>query len=192
MRVICVVGDSGTGKTRLIERLAVHPVFSGVRLALLKRTHHDLDWHPAGKDSTRFWETGVAAVGVVDPGQSVCFSRTRATRSATGGGAIEDEVLRQTRELARAAGQMRGRADFTIAEGFASAVAPKIWLVTRPPSPDRRGPPPGTRLIATVADLIPAWSGAFAEDDVRGRDDVEALASGALRYAVTLEDILPV
>ena len=75
MRILCFTGDSGAGKTTLIERLLSHLPLDPASVGILKHTHHRLDWHPPGKDTTRFWQTGVGSVAVVDPAQIACFQR---------------------------------------------------------------------------------------------------------------------
>lgn len=80
MRVLCVVGESGSGKTSLIERIVSHLPRDGANVGLLKHTHHHMNWHPPGKDSTRFWHLGVGSVVVADPHQLACFHRAAGTR----------------------------------------------------------------------------------------------------------------
>src|SRR5512139_4208410 len=62
MKVFGIAGYSGSGKTTLIER--VLPLLSarGLRVAVIKHTHHDFDVDRPGKDSWRAREAGAAAV----------------------------------------------------------------------------------------------------------------------------------
>ncbi len=88
-RILCFVGHSGAGKTTLIEGLIPHlPVEAG-RVAILKQSHHTLEWHPREKDSTRFWDTGVVAVGVADPVPIRILSNEKGPSRAAVGGALQ-------------------------------------------------------------------------------------------------------
>jgi molybdopterin-guanine dinucleotide biosynthesis adapter protein len=62
MKVFGFAGYSGSGKTTLIERLI--PLFTaeGLRVSLIKHTHHDFDIDRPGKDSHRFREAGADEV----------------------------------------------------------------------------------------------------------------------------------
>lgn len=55
-------GYSGSGKTTLIERLVPLVRAKGVRVSLIKQTHHDVDLDRPGKDSHRFREAGCEEV----------------------------------------------------------------------------------------------------------------------------------
>lgn len=172
MRIVCIVGDSGVGKTTLIERLTVQPAFAEDRLGLLKRTHHRLDWHPPGKDSTRFRDTRAAAVAILDPGQTVCFW----PREASDAAAEEDVARRDTRELVTACLRMGDHIDIVLAEGFTGTAAPKLWITRRDPSPERRGPPPVTRTIVTTPENIEGWARDFPALEVVDIADLELVA----------------
>ncbi|WP_341678901.1 molybdopterin-guanine dinucleotide biosynthesis protein B [Niveibacterium sp. SC-1] len=62
MKVFGFAGYSGAGKTTLIERLI--PIFRarGLRVSLIKHTHHGFDLDRPGKDSYRFREAGASEV----------------------------------------------------------------------------------------------------------------------------------
>jgi len=183
MRVVCVVGASGAGKTTLIERLVAQPALADARVGLVKRTHHRLDWHPPGKDSTRFHDTRAAAIAVIDPVQAACFWR----RAEHGEHDEHDDPgagRRATRELAAACLMMGDAVDLVLAEGFARSAAPKLWVTRNAPSSDRRGPPPVTRLIVTTPEDVEAWAHDFPDLDVAARDDFERIADRAREHAI--------
>lgn len=62
MRVLGIVGFSGSGKTSLIVRLVPHLVARGLRIATLKHAHHEFDVDQPGKDSYEHRKAGAQEV----------------------------------------------------------------------------------------------------------------------------------
>ncbi len=62
MSVFGIAGYSGSGKTTLIERVLPQLTARGLKVAVIKHTHHDFDVDRPGKDSWRAREAGAAAV----------------------------------------------------------------------------------------------------------------------------------
>jgi molybdopterin-guanine dinucleotide biosynthesis adapter protein len=62
MHVFGFAGYSGAGKTTLIEQLIPVLTSAGLRVSLLKHTHHDFDIDKPGKDSWRFRVAGAGEV----------------------------------------------------------------------------------------------------------------------------------
>ena len=62
MKVFGIAGYSGSGKTTLIERVLSALAERGLRVAVIKHTHHDFDIDRPGKDSWRAREAGASAV----------------------------------------------------------------------------------------------------------------------------------
>jgi molybdopterin-guanine dinucleotide biosynthesis protein B len=58
MKILGVVGDSGTGKTSLLERLLPVLIARGLRVLLIKHSHKDIDIDRPGKNSYRLRSAG--------------------------------------------------------------------------------------------------------------------------------------
>lgn len=64
---VCIVGASGSGKTTLIERLIPLLRSKGLRVGVLKHTHHRVAFDKPGKDSWRAAEAGAEQVVLLTP-----------------------------------------------------------------------------------------------------------------------------
>jgi molybdopterin-guanine dinucleotide biosynthesis protein B len=62
MKAFGVVGYSGSGKTTLIERVLPRLIARGLRVSVIKHTHHDFDLDRPGKDSHRHRVAGAHEV----------------------------------------------------------------------------------------------------------------------------------
>ena len=62
MKVFGVAGYSGSGKTTLIERVLPRLLARGLRVSVVKHTHHDFDLDRPGKDSHRHRVAGAHEV----------------------------------------------------------------------------------------------------------------------------------
>ncbi|HNC52294.1 MAG TPA: molybdopterin-guanine dinucleotide biosynthesis protein B [Accumulibacter sp.] len=62
MRLFGIAGRSGSGKTTLLEKLLPRLTGRGLRVSVLKHTHHDFDIDRPGKDSFRHREAGASEV----------------------------------------------------------------------------------------------------------------------------------
>lgn len=62
MKVFGLAGYSGSGKTTLIEQLIPRFIARGLKVSLIKHTHHDFDVDKPGKDSYRHREAGATEV----------------------------------------------------------------------------------------------------------------------------------
>lgn len=67
MKVFGFAGYSGSGKTTLIEKLVPLLVARGLKIALIKHTHHDIEIDQPGKDSYRHRAAGCSEVLVTSP-----------------------------------------------------------------------------------------------------------------------------
>ncbi len=97
-----IVGWSGSGKTTLLEYLVARLAARGLRVNVIKHSHHDIVLEPAHKDSARLRRAGAAEVLVASPFR---FALVRELR-----GAPEPTLNEQIARLAPA--------DLTLVEGF--------------------------------------------------------------------------
>jgi len=65
--VVCIVGQSGSGKTIYIEKLIPELKKRGYRLAVIKHHPHDFNIDVEGKDSWRYMQAGSDAAVVSAP-----------------------------------------------------------------------------------------------------------------------------
>lgn len=65
--IISVVGKSGVGKTRLMEKLVAELKNRGYRVATIKHSAHDVDLDLEGKDSWHYARAGSDAVVISSP-----------------------------------------------------------------------------------------------------------------------------
>jgi molybdopterin-guanine dinucleotide biosynthesis protein B len=112
--VIGIAGRSGSGKTTLIEGLIPLLRKAGISVAVIKHTHHDLEFDVPGKDSYRFKLAGASTAVLV-------------TRS--GMGIVKD--FEKEPSLDEIVSLYATDADVVIVEGFKHEKAPKIEVYTK-------------------------------------------------------------
>lgn len=108
--VFGLVGRSGSGKTTLIEALLPLLAAQGLRVNVIKHSHHDVQFEPPSKDSARFRAAGAAEVLLATPYRFAIFHELYDT---------EQPTLAQ--QLARLA-----PADLTLVEGFKNDPIPRL------------------------------------------------------------------
>ena len=67
MRIFGIAGYSGSGKTTLIEQLVPIFVAAGLKVSLIKHSHHDFNIDQPGKDSYRHRQAGCSEVMISSP-----------------------------------------------------------------------------------------------------------------------------
>jgi molybdopterin molybdotransferase len=112
--VLGFAAHSGTGKTTLLEKLIPLLVASGLRVGLIKKSHHDFTIDHPGKDSHRLRQAGATTV-------LLCSPYRRAI--------IVEHESRKEPELSEELAQIdHHNLDIILVEGFKDADIPKIEL----------------------------------------------------------------
>ena len=109
-RVISIVGWSGSGKTTLLEYLLPRLAAQGLRVNVIKHSHHDLMLEPPHKDSARVRAAGAAEVLLASPFRFALMHELRGAPEPT----LAEHVARLT------------PADLTLVEGYKWEAIPKI------------------------------------------------------------------
>lgn len=135
--VVGIVGRSGSGKTTLLEFLVSQLAAQGLRVNVIKHSHHDLELEPPRKDSARLRMAGAAEVMVASPFRFAIVQELR--------GAPEPTLQEQLARLAPA--------DLTLVEGFKSTPYDKLEVFR----PATGHPPlyPADPFIVAVASDAP-------------------------------------
>ena len=76
--VLAVVGWSGSGKTTLLEHLVAGLSGAGLRVNIVKHSHHDIALEPPRKDSARLRLAGAAEVMIASPYRIAIMRELRA------------------------------------------------------------------------------------------------------------------
>lgn len=141
MKVLGVVGWSGSGKTTLLEYLVAQLAERGLRVNIVKHSHHDIVLEPPHKDSARLRTAGAAEVMIASPYRVAIMRELR--------GVPEPPLAVQLGRMAAA--------DLTLVEGYKWEPIPKLE-VHRP----ALGQPAlyeGDANIAAVASDVPPPAG---------------------------------
>lgn len=83
MKVFGFAGYSGSGKTTLIEKLIPRFTARGLRVSLIKHTHHNFDVDQPGKDSYRHRQAGASEVLLTCDTRWVLMHELRGAPEAT-------------------------------------------------------------------------------------------------------------
>jgi molybdopterin-guanine dinucleotide biosynthesis protein B len=119
--VLGVIGWSGSGKTTLLEDLVGRLAAAGLRVNVVKHSHHDIVLEPPHKDSARMRAAGAAEVMIASPYRVAIMRELR--------GAAEPPLAELLERLAPA--------DLTLVEGYKWEALPKLEVyrpeVGKPP-----------------------------------------------------------
>jgi molybdopterin-guanine dinucleotide biosynthesis protein B len=108
--VLAVVGWSGSGKTTLLEFLVSRLSARGLRVNIVKHSHHDIELEPPHKDSARLRMAGAAEVMIASPYRYAILRELR--------GEGEPPLAEQLARLAPS--------DLTLVEGYKWEPLPKL------------------------------------------------------------------
>lgn len=103
-----VASSANAGKTTLIEKLIKVFKARGIRVGVIKHTHHQLEPDPPGKDTWRFDQAGAETVALVSDRELAIFKRLPEDLSL-------DSLVARLGDL-----------DLVLVEGFKKAKIPKI------------------------------------------------------------------
>ncbi|HEY0489417.1 MAG TPA: molybdopterin-guanine dinucleotide biosynthesis protein B [Telluria sp.] len=109
-KVLGVVGWSGSGKTTLLEYLVAQLAARGLRVNIVKHSHHDIPLEPPHKDSARLRMAGAAEVMIASPFRVAIMRELR--------GAAEPSLPEHLQRLSPAA--------LTLVEGYKWEPIPKL------------------------------------------------------------------
>jgi molybdopterin-guanine dinucleotide biosynthesis adapter protein len=135
MKTLGIAGYSGSGKTTLIERLLPLLNAAGLRVSVIKQSHHDVEVDVIGKDSWRHRQAGAHETLLASPRRWMLVGELRGAAEP----ALEQHLARMS------------PCDLVLVEGYKHADLPKLevwraangkpWLY-----------PDDTRYIAVAAD----------------------------------------
>jgi molybdopterin-guanine dinucleotide biosynthesis protein B len=119
--VLGVIGWSGSGKTTLLAWLVARLAGAGLRVNVVKHSHHDIMLEPPHKDSARLRAAGAAEVMIASPYRVAIMRELR--------GAAEPPLAEHLARLSPA--------DLTLVEGYKWEPMPKLEVyrpeVGKPP-----------------------------------------------------------
>ena len=135
MKVFGLAGYSGSGKTTLIEQLIPRFSARGLRVSLIKHTHHNFDVDQPGKDSYRHRAAGAGEVLLTCDTRWVLMHELRGATEPT----LEEQL------------QVLSPCDLVLVEGFKQTAIAKLEI-HRP----AHGKPPiwteNTSVVAVATD----------------------------------------
>lgn len=134
--VLGVIGSSGSGKTTLLTWLVEQLAGQGLRVNIIKHSHHDIELEPPRKDSARLRMAGAAEVMIASPFRVAIMQELR--------DAPEPSLAEHLARLSPA--------DLTIVEGYKWEPLPKLE-VYRPSVGKPALYPDDVGIVAVASDV---------------------------------------
>jgi molybdopterin-guanine dinucleotide biosynthesis protein B len=134
--VLGIIGSSGSGKTTLLTWLVEQLAGQGLRVNIIKHSHHDIELEPPRKDSARLRMAGAAEVMIASPYRVAIMRELR--------GADEPSLAEHLARLSPA--------DLTLVEGYKWEPLPKLE-VYRPSVGKPALYPDDAGIIAVASDV---------------------------------------
>lgn len=160
MKVFGIAGYSGSGKTTLLEKLIPQLTARGIRVSVIKHTHHGFDIDRPGKDSYRHREAGASEVLISCGARWALMHELRSEAEP----ALDDLLVRLA------------PCDLVLVEGFKREPIPKLE-VFRPAN----GKPP---LFPGRPDIVAVASDIDIDADLPrlALDDIAAIADFVMDF----------
>jgi molybdopterin-guanine dinucleotide biosynthesis protein B len=133
MKMFGLAGYSGAGKTTLIEHLIPRFVVRGLKVSMIKHTHHNFDLDKSGKDSFRHREAGATEVMLVCDQRWVLMHELRGAPEPT----LEQQIANMS------------DCDLLLVEGYKATPIPKLEVYRR--ENDKPFIYPGNDSVVAVA-----------------------------------------
>lgn len=148
--LLTIIGKSGSGKTRLLERLVRKLSERGYRVAAVKHhSHKGFDIDVPGKDSWRFAQAGSRQVAIASPDKFAAYRKLEREMTL-------DEIAAEIREV-----------DLILVEGYRNSNKPSIEVLRAANSYELIGSQ--EQRIALASDLrLEVGAPRFHLDDVEG------------------------
>lgn len=161
MKALGIAGFSGSGKTTLIEKLLPRLRSAGLRVSVLKQSHHDFEVDVPGKDSWRHRAAGAQEVLLTSPHRWMLVNELRGAREP----GLDEHLERLS------------PCDLVLVEGYKHADIPKLE-VWRGANERSWLHPDDANFIAVAADQTPPGQIKYLPID-----DIEAILAFILEYA---------
>lgn len=136
-RVFGIVGRSGSGKTTLIEAMIPWFKAQDLQVAVVKHSHHNLQFEPPHKDSSRFRSAGAREVIVASPYHYALFHN------------LDQQ---QEPRLAELVARLEPDVDVILVEGYRQANIPRLE-VHRPSRGIEPVYPQTEQVVALASDV---------------------------------------
>lgn len=136
--VFGIAGRSGSGKTTLIEAMLPRLRALGLRVNVIKHSHHDVTLEPPQKDSARFRLAGAQEVMIASPFRYAIVHELR-----------DRPEPRLEEQIARLA-----PADLTLVEGFKNEHIPRLEVFRPALGHAPLHAEPGSGFVAVASDTV--------------------------------------